>query len=348
MPSARTTYRAAVLVEPRRIELQEKTIEAFAPHEALIRVRAAGVCGTDLAIHDGGYRVPLPLVLGHEWVGTVEAVGDERSSEWIGRRVVGEINDHCLAMGRTTLCAACNAGLPTHCMERSVTGIVRRQGAFAERLVTPAANLRAVPDAMPDEAAVFVEPLAAALQTFAMTPIKRGEMVAVLGCGRLGVLVATVAKALGARVLAFSDRRDHRALARRVGVEVEDQLSAKEIAECVADVTDKLGADVVVEATGSPGGLALALDCVRPRGTIALKSTPGVPVERFDLTRAVVNEVRLQGSRCGDFNSAIQFWERHRPPLERLIEAEFPLDRTAEAIARAHEPGKVLIRCAAP
>ena len=291
--------------------------------------------------------MPLPLVLGHEWVGTVEAVGDAGGREWIGRRVVGEINDHCLAMGRTPLCAACAAGLPTHCLERWVTGIVHRQGAFAERLVTATANLRPVPAEMSDEAAVFVEPLAAALQTFALTPLKPGQTVAVLGCGRLGVLVAVVAKTQGAQVLAFADRRDYWALAQRVGVQVEDQLSADEIVERVGEFTRKLGADVVVEATGSPGGLALALDCVRPRGTIALKSTPGLPVERFDLTRVVVNEVRLQGSRCGDFNTAIQFWEEHGPPLERLIEAEFPLDQTAEAIARAHQPGKVLVRCTA-
>ena len=345
LSEVKSPYRAAVLVEPRRIELQEKAIEALAPPEALIRVHAAGVCGTDLAIHDGDYPVPLPLVLGHEWVGTVEAVGDAGGREWIGRRVVGEINEHCLAMGRTTLCAACNAGLPTHCLERWVTGIAHRQGAFAERLVTPVANLRPVPDAMPDEAAVFVEPFAAALQTFALTPLKAGQTVAILGCGRLGVLVAVVAKAQGAQVLAFADRNEYRTLAERLGMQVAPQTSGKEIAIAVKDFTGNLGADVVVEATGSPDGLALALDCVRPRGTIALKSTPGLPVEHFDLTRVVVNEVRLQGSRCGDFNTAIQFWEEHRPPLERLIEGEFPLDQTAEAIARAHQPGKVLVRC---
>jgi threonine dehydrogenase-like Zn-dependent dehydrogenase len=135
-------------------------------------------------------------------------------------------------------------------------------------------------------------------------------------------------------------------LAQRVGVKAETGLSPKEIAHAVRESTYGLGADIVVEATGSPDGLALALDCVRPRGTIALKSTPGVPVERFDLTRAVVNEIRLQGSRCGQFDAAIQFWERHRPPLERLMVAEFPLDQIAEAIARARLPGKVLVRCA--
>jgi len=339
-------YLAAVLVEPRRIELQEMRAPAIARHEARIRVHAAGVCGTDLAIYDGDYPVPLPLVLGHEWVGTVEEVGDERDRGWIGRRVVGEINDHYAAIGREPLCAACAAGLPTHCQNRTVMGIVSHSGAFAERAAAPTANLRAVPAAMSDEAAIFLEPLAAALQTFAMTPLKRGESVVILGCGRLGVLVALAAKALGGEILAFADRPEYGDLAQRVGIEARTERTADEIAEAVAESTNGLGADVVVEATGSPDGLALALDCVRPRGTIALKSTPGFPVERFDLTRVVVNEVRLQGSRCGQFNEAIQFWERHRPPLERLIVAEFPLAGIAEAIAQAHQPGKVLVRCA--
>jgi alcohol dehydrogenase len=344
--STGSTYRAAVLIAPHRVQLQEKHLPELKPHEAQVRVHAAGVCGTDLAIHDGDYAVPLPIVLGHEWVGTVEAVGDARDHDWIGRRVVGEINDHCAAIKKEPLCAACNAGLPTHCQNRTVMGIVSHSGAFAERAVAPTANLRPVPDAMSDEAAIFVEPLAAALQTFALTPIKPGETVVVLGCGRLGVLVGLAAKSMGGQLLVFADRREYWELAQRAGIAAETALSPEAIARAVENATHGLGADIVVEATGSPDGLALALDCVRPRGTIALKSTPGVPVERFDLTRAVVNEVRLQGSRCGQFNAALQFWERHRPPLERLIVAEFPLDRIIEAIAQAHLPGKVLVRCA--
>jgi len=344
-PATSSIYRAAVLVAPQRIELREMQLPEIGPYEALVRVHAAGVCGTDLAIHDGGYPVPLPLILGHEWVGTVEAVGEAGDRELLGKRVVGEINNHCLALGREALCGACAAGLPTHCLTRTVTGIVNRQGAFAERLVVPTANLRPVPAAMSDKAAVFLEPLAAALQTFAMTPLQSGETIVVLGCGRLGVLVALVAERLGGKVMAFSDRHEYCELAERLGVKATFEPSPNRIVEAVKNATNGLGADIVVEATGSPDGLALALDCVRPRGTIALKSTPGRPVERFDLTRAVVNEVRLQGSRCGNFREAIQFWERHRPPLERLIVAEFPLDQIRDALARAHDPGKVLVRC---
>lgn len=344
-PNGEATYRAAVLVEPRRIELQERAVAAPASHEALIRVRAAGVCGTDLAIHDGNYPVPLPVVLGHEWVGTVEAVGGDSGADLVGKRVVGEINNHCAANGRAQPCAACEAGLPTHCLERTVTGIIGHDGAFAERVVVPTLTLRAVPDGMSDEAAIFVEPLAAALQTFAMRPLNGEETVAVLGCGRLGVLIAVVAKSLGARVLAYADDEAYATLAARLDLAVTTHLPAGALAAHVKDSTRGLGADVVVEATGSPDGLAIALDCVRPRGTIALKSTPGLPVERFDLTRAVVDEIRLQGSRCGDFAEAIEFWKRHRPPLERLIEAEFPLDQIDRAIERAHQPGKVLVRC---
>jgi len=345
--SALLSYRAAVLIAPRRIEMQEMTAPEPAPHEALIRVHAAGICGTDLAIHDGDYPVPLPLVLGHEWVGTVEAVGDKQKRKWIGRRVVGEINNHCFAMKKWPPCVACGFGLPTHCLTRTVTGIVGHPGAFAERTVVPIRNLRAVPAEMSDETAIFIEPLAAAIQTFVMTPVNPDKVVVVLGCGRLGVLVAAVARARGARVLAFAQDRQYRDLARGLAIEATTHLSSEQIIAVVKDLTRGLGADIVVEATGSPDGLALALGCVRPRGTIALKSTPGVPVERFDLTRVVVNEIRLQGSRCGQFKAAIEFWQRHRPPLERLIVAEYPLDQIEQAIARAHQPGKVLVRCTA-
>jgi alcohol dehydrogenase len=192
---------------------------------------------------------------------------------------------------------------------------------------------------------VFIEPLAAALQTFAMTPLPDKALVAVLGCGRLGALVAMVAKGLGAKTLAFTDRQDDVENASAIGVEAQKVMATEQIVEAVKDATGGLGADVVVEATGSPDGLSVALDCVRPRGTIALKSTPGTPVEQFDLTRVVVDEIRLQGSRCGDFARAIAFWKGHRPPLSRLIRSQFPLDRIDEAIAKAHGPGKVLVRC---
>lgn len=297
------SYLAAVLIEPKRLELQEMAARDLEAHEARIRVHAAGVCGTDLAIHDGHYAVPLPLVLGHEWVGVVEAVGDAKQKDWLGRRVVGEINNHCRAVGREPLCAACDAGLPTHCLPRTVTGIVNWHGAFAERLIAPTANLRPIPETMSDRTAIFIEPLAAALQTFVMTPVRPGDVVVILGCGRLGVLVAAVARALDATVLAFADRTEYAEMAQRIGVETAIAASPDEIVAAVKNATRGLGADVVVEATSSPQGLPLAMDCVRPRGTIALKSTPGLPVERFDLTRAVVNEVRLQGSRCGQFGA---------------------------------------------
>jgi len=345
---AKSTYRAAVLLKPHRIGLRERSLPALEPREALVRVHAAGVCGTDLAVHDGDYRVPLPLVLGHEWVGTVEAVGEEQDGSLVGQRVVGEINHHCITMERRPLCSACEVGLPTHCQRRTVTGIGGRDGAFAERMVVATANLRPVSAEMSDEAAIFLEPLAAALQTFAMTPLKSSETVVVLGCGRLGVLVAAVAQSLGARVLAFARDPAHAQLALCLSVEARAEPSAEKIIASVKGATNALGADVVVEATGSPDGLALALDCVRPRGTVALKSTPGLPVERFDLTRVVVDEVRLQGSRCGDFSEALRFWESHRLPLERLVVAEFPLDQIDKAIKRARQPGKVIIRCTPP
>lgn len=345
---SKATHRAAVLVAPRRIELQDISAPTLKPTDALIRVRAAGICGTDLAIHDGHYPVPLPLVLGHEWVGTVEAAGSPGAEKIVGKRVVGEINNHCLATKREgdACCPACASpqSLYNHCQVRTVTGIIKHDGAFAERLVCPARNLRLVPDDAPDEAAILIEPLAAAIQTFKMTTVYWDHTVVVLGCGRLGLLAALVARRLCESVIAFTNREEDVGLAGQFDVDARVVENDEQIVAAVRGATNGLGADVVVEATGSPNGLSLALDCVRPRGTVALKSTPGTPVEQFDLTRVVVDEIGLQGSRCGDFSTAIRFWEEHSPPLEKLVAAEFPLKQIADAIERARQPGKVLLR----
>ena len=348
---------AAVLVAPRELRLEARPRVALVPGEVRARVRRAGVCGTDVAIYRGDYRVPLPLVLGHEWSGEVTEVARAADEAWLGRRVTAEINRHCAARGAAELCPLCARALPTHCATRTVTGIAGADGAFAGEIVVPAGTLVALPESLDDDAAVLVEPFAAALQAFALSPVAPGELVVVLGAGRLGALVALVAERLGARVVAVGRERTRQRLAPfGLAVEVadigarivpDDPLAAAPSAllKRVLHLSDGVGADLVVEATGSAQGLAMALDLVRPRGTVALKSTPGQPVAHFDLTRAVVNEVRLQGSRCGSFAEALAFLERYPLPLDALIEASFPLAEAGRALDEAALGGKFVLEC---
>lgn len=347
---------AAVLTAPRTIRWEERKAAPLRPGEVRARVLRAGICGTDLAIWNGDYRVPLPLVLGHEWVGEVTETGGVEAGGWLGRRVTAEINQACAARGLTDPCPECRAGSPAHCHRRKVTGIAGADGAFQQEITLPAAVLHALPETWPADWGVFVEPLAAALQTFALSPVVRSEVVVVLGPGRLGILIALAAAELGARTLVAGRSSRRLDLARELGLETqawdfslraepEDPLSPapSPLLERVLEMTGGRGAGLVVEATGDPAGLGLALDLARPRGTVALKSTPGRPVPAFNMTRAVVGEIRLQGSRCGDFGEAIRFQERVRLPLDRLIERRFPFKHLAGALEAAGQGGKTVL-----
>ena len=339
---------AAALTAPGKIELEERPPLRPAPGEAVLDVALAGVCGTDLALYSGDYPVPLPLVPGHEFVGRVAAVADDVDQALVGRRATAEINNTCLARGFEPLCPLCAAGLETHCRERTVTGIVGHDGAFAGQVRVPAANLHRVPDGVSDIEAVFIEPLAAALETFEMAPLAAGETVVVLGVGRLGYLIAGVAKALGARVLAVARSEEKCARAREwLGVEAWRLESQDALVERVRDWASP-GAHHVVETTGSGDAavLALAARLVRPRGTIHLKSTPGAFTPGVPLTDLVVNEVRLQGSRCGPFDKAIALLTKRPFPVAELVAEEAPLEEAGRAIPRAREVSKVVLRCA--
>jgi threonine dehydrogenase-like Zn-dependent dehydrogenase len=288
--------------------------------ECLVRVHLAGICSTDIQITRGymGYRG----VLGHEFVGTVES-GPE---EWIHRRVACEINCVC---GK---CALCQAGLANHCRARTVLGIAGRDGAFADLVAVPVRNLHAVPDAISDEEAVFIEPAAAAWQVVKQVRIEPRTQMVVIGTGRLGLLVAQVIathdcqlEVIGRnpKTLALCERRHLRATH-------------------VNDVARRNDRDVVVECTGSPDGLALALQLVRPRGTIVLKSTYA-GTANVDLAPAVINEVTILGSRCGPFADAIASLARRELDVRSMISKVYPLERGVEAMAAAETPENVKV-----
>jgi len=295
---------------------------------ALVRVRLAGICSTDLQILAGymGFRGTL----GHEFVGEVAAGPDELR----GQRVVGEINFACRR------CATCASGRTRHCPARTVLGILGADGAFAEIVRLPVVNLHRLPDRISDQQAVFVEPLAAAYQGAEQTTSLRGARSAVIGAGKLGLLIAQVLAARGDRVTlvcreeAARDRLVARfaTVMQRLGIE--------------AAATRGVGRafDLVVEATGDPAGFALAVELVRPEGAILLKSTIAGQ-HTLDVAPLVINEIRVLGSRCGPFAPAIQALAEESVSVSPLIDAELPLSAAIEAIRRAGAPGalKVLL-----
>jgi threonine dehydrogenase-like Zn-dependent dehydrogenase len=292
--------------------------------EALVRVRLAGICSTDLELVKG--YAGFTGVPGHEFVGEVAAAAG--AGEWIGRRVVGEINLSC---GR---CSACAAGRRAHCESRTVLGIRGRHGALAEYLALPVANLHEVPAGMPDEAAVFTEPVAAALEVQEQVHVGPGDRVAVIGDGKLGQLLARTLAPTGCELRAVGRHPEKLALLARRGIATGPP----------GDLPDRW-ADVVVECTGNPQGLFEARRAVRPRGTIVLKSTYHGEA-RVDLSALVVDEITLVGSRCGPFAKALPLLAGGGLDVSDLVAAVYPLEQAGEALAAAARPGalKVLVR----
>jgi len=316
----------ALVVRNGRVGCLARPEPEAAEGEAIVRVSLAGICGTDLELV-AGYKgfVGIP---GHEFVGVVEE--SEHAGEWVGRRVVGEINVGCRE------CPLCEAAGQGHCRERRVLGIVGMDGAMAERVALPVANLHAVPDAVPDESAVFAEPLAAACRILEQVEIGVGTRAVVLGAGRLGVLCALVLKHAGAEVQAVARYARSRTLLASAGVTVF--ASAPLVPP---------GADVVVDATGAADGLAAARLLVRPRGTLVLKSTCASPrgAQALEPTALVVDEVTVVGSRCGPIDHALRLLASGVIDPRPLIDATYPLSRGADAFAAAAGRGalKVLL-----
>jgi len=328
-------------VEGKRLAVVRKPVPKLRAGWALVRVRLAGICNTDLEILRGyhGFR-GTP---GHEFVGEVAECGGSGSARgrgekrWVGRRVVGEINITCRGLGRQKLCEFCRRGLTTHCSRRSVLGIENHDGAFAEYLTLPLVNLHVVPQNVPDECAVFTEPLAAACQILAQEPeAGRGARVAVLGDGKLGQLIVRVLAAAGAQVRLFGRHREKLALAAGRGVRT---------ALVTRGAREPGRYPFVVDATGSPEGLSRAIEMTEPRGRLILKSTFH-GTARVETWPIVVNEQMVIGSRCGPFDRAIALLRSGRLDPRPLIAGVFPLREAGAAIRAASAPGtmKILLK----
>jgi threonine dehydrogenase-like Zn-dependent dehydrogenase len=292
------------------------------PNEALIKIHKAGICSTDLELVKGYY--PYTGILGHEFVGEVV---DAPDASWIGQRVVGDINAVC---GK---CEACLNGRPTHCENRTVLGIVNRDGVFAEYTSLPLENLHRVPDSVPDEMAVFTEPLAAALEIQQQIQIRPTDRVLLVGAGRLGQLIAQTLALTGCdlRVVARHSYQQEILSARNIGLITEENIQPKKW-------------DIVVEATGSSDGFNLARRAIRPRGTMVLKSTYKGDMN-VNFSSIVVDEINLVGSRCGPFEPALRLLEKREVDPRVLISDQYKLQDALKAFEKAAQPGvlKVLL-----
>ncbi len=305
-----------------QLSLQEVPTPRLTPGSAIIRVLLAGICGTDRQILKGysGFR-GIP---GHEFVGEVVEC-DAR--EWIGKRVVGEINISCGS------CEWCRRGLSRHCSYRTVMGIIHHQGAFAEFVTLPVRNLHEVPASVPDEAAVFTEPLAAAAEILEQFPVSSGTRVLVLGAGRLGLLVAQVLRNAGAQVTVISRSPGKLHLAQLLGFTTARANDTE---------SRPRSFPLVVEATGSPEGLETALRLVEPCGTVVMKSTFHQPAH-FDTAKVVVDEITLLGSRCGNLQTALDLLKDNAIQVQPLITKIFPLEEGVEAFAFLDNPDCVKV-----
>ena len=296
------------------------------PQEALVKISLAGICATDLELIKGYY--PYCGIAGHEFVGSIVQAPDQ--PERVGERVVGEINISC------GVCPTCLAGRRSHCPRRTVMGIVNRQGAFAEYVCLPLVNLIRVPDSVSDDAAVFVEPLAAALEIREQIPITAADRVLVVGAGRLGQLIvrSLIPTGCNLKVAARYEKQQKLLAQNNVHIIVEQAISENAF-------------DIVIEATGSPEGFFLAQKAVRPRGTLVLKSTYRGDIQ-VNLSSIVVDELTIVGSRCGPFMPALALLESGRVDPTGLIDARYPLDKALEAFDHAAQAGilKVILEVA--
>ena len=325
----------AAVTHRNSVAVRRKSLPRLSPGWALIHVRLAGVCNTDVEILRGYHN--FHGTFGHEFVGDVARVGSARDAKWMGRRVVGEINLACAGLGFSKACAYCRRGTPTHCARRRVLGIIGHDGAFAEYLALPVVNLHRVPAGVPDEAAVFTEPLAAACEILEQVNIREHRAAAVIGDGKLAQMIARVLRVAGARVTMIGKHADKLGLARLAGIETLKLRSSRAHRPDAYTLT--------VEATGSPSGLALAQQITAPRGTLVLKSTfhGAANVEMWPI---VVKELTVIGSRCGPFPRALELLRSGRVDPRPLISQVFPLTQVASAIRYAQRPGvmKVLLR----
>lgn len=310
----------ALVLDNGKFVLKEVRNPLPAPGEALVRVLKVGICNTDLEIEKG--YMPFSGILGHEFVGCVEEAPDKH---WIGQRVVGEINLYC------ETCDFCVRGETKHCLSRQVLGIEGKNGAFAEYLTLPTKNLHILPENVSIQEGVFTEPLAAAFDVMEQVKIAQDDRILVLGDGKLGLLIAQLLAQKSDSVFCVGKHERNLAILRKCGIHTSMKGEALE-----------LGFPLVVEVTGNEKGLCTALQMVEPKGTVVLKSTyRGEP--SIDISKVVVDEVRLIGSRCGPFSKAINLLKDKRINVTDILDGDYPLEDAPRAFELAGKPGSLKV-----
>lgn len=336
-----TNMKAAVF-DRNEIKIKEVSKPKPTNSQALIRVKAAGICGTDLAIVKGHLPTPTPLILGHELAGQVVEVGKNVDSSWIGKRVTSEINSNI-----DFECFYCKREIFTQCISRKALGI-DIDGAFAEFIAVESYLLHEVPRSISFEEATFIEPLAAAFQIFQMMPLEHDDRtITIFGLGKLGLLISQVAKMNGLDLIVVDGSEKKLALAKKYGASyVLNYLEIEDIPQKIQKITGGLGADIVVDATGNPKALHDIISSCRTRGKLHIKSTHGLATP-INLTDIVVRELTLYSSRCGPFEKAIEGLKSGKIHVKELISQEYRLEDIHKAISsyeRSRDHIKTIIK----
>jgi len=322
----------AAVYDGNKIAIKDVPDPEIKGSQALVRIKAVGICGTDLAIANGHLPTPTPIILGHEFVGEVVKIGVEVDHSWLNKRVTSEINSNI-----DFNCYYCKKGLYTQCESRKAIGI-DIDGALAEFIALESYLLHEIPDSITYDDATFIEPLAAAYQTFEMMPLDQNDKtMAIFGLGKLGLLLTQVALSKGLKLIVVDGSNKKLALAKKFGAQhLINRLEFKDIPNKVKSLTSRLGADIVVDTTGNPKAIKDIIASCKTRGKIHIKSTHGIDTP-LNLTDIVVRELTLYSSRCGPFEKAIEGLKSGKIEVKKLVSRRFKLDNIKEAFASYQE-----------
>ena len=311
----------AVIFDGQKNHIQEVPIPKVSNSQVLIKVKAVGICGTDFAIVNGDLPTTLPIILGHEFSGEIIKIGNNVDHSWLGKRVTSEINSNI-----DFNCYYCQRGIYTQCISRKAIGI-DINGALSEYIAAESYLIHEIPLDLSYEEATFIEPLAAAYQTFEMMPLNQHDSsIAIFGLGKLGLLVLQVAKLHDLNIIAIDGSQFKLSLAKKYGAKhLINRLKVNNVPEEIKHLTNDLGADIVIDSTGVPGVLDQIVASCRTRGKIHIKSTHGIETP-INLTDLVVREITLYSSRCGPFELAIKGLKEGKIKVEELISNIIPFE----------------------
>ncbi|MFX0032838.1 MAG: alcohol dehydrogenase catalytic domain-containing protein [Promethearchaeota archaeon] len=318
----------AILFDGKKLALKDIEKPKISDDQILIKVKAAGICGTDLAISKGDLATPTPIVLGHEFAGEVVEIGRNVNSNWMGKRVTSEINANI-----DFNCNYCQQKIFTQCISRKAIGI-DIDGAFAEYLAVDSYLLHEIPEEISFKEATFIEPLAAAYQIFEMMPLNDNDKtIAIFGAGKLGLLIAQVSNLKGLQTILIDGSAKKLELGRNFGVKhTINRLQVNDLPYQIKQITNGIGADITLDATGNPNALSDIIKSCKTRGKIHIKSTHGLDT-KINLTDMVVREITLYTSRCGPFEKAIEGIKSGQIKVKELISKEYPLEKFYKAFS---------------